>query len=50
MALAIAACKDWEVLQLDIQTAFVNVEVHEEVNVTILQATNHPTLHPDVPM
>ena len=27
MALAIAASEDWEVLQLDVQTAFLNVEV-----------------------
>ena len=31
MALAIAASTDWEVLQLDVQTAFLNAEVQEEV-------------------
>ena len=33
MALAIAASEDWEVLQLDVQTAFLNAEVQEEMYV-----------------
>ena len=33
MALAIAAHEDWEVLQLDVQTAFLNASVEEEVYV-----------------
>ena len=33
MALAIAAHEDWEVLQLDVQTAFLNASVQEEVYV-----------------
>ena len=32
-ALAIAASEDWEVFQRDVQTAFLNAEVQEEVNV-----------------
>ena len=34
MALATAASEVWEVFQLDVQTAFLNAEVHEEVYVT----------------
>ena len=34
MAPAIAASDDWAVLQLDVQTAFLNAEVQEEVYVT----------------
>ena len=34
MAPAIAASEDWEVLQLDVQPAFLNAEVHEEVHIT----------------
>lgn len=33
MALAIAASEDWEVLQLDVQTAFLNSKVDAEVHV-----------------
>ena len=33
MALAIAAHENWEVLQLDVQTAFLNANVQEEVYV-----------------
>ena len=33
MALATAASEVWEVFQLDVQTAFLNAEVHEEVYV-----------------
>ena len=35
MALAIAANENWEALQLDVLTAFLNVEVQEEVYVRI---------------
>ena len=34
MALTIAAHENWEVLQLDVQTAFLNASVQEEVYVT----------------
>ena len=34
MAPAIAASEDWEVLQLDVQPAFLNAEVHEKVYIT----------------
>ena len=35
MALATAASEEWKVLRLDVQTAFLNVEVQEEVYVRI---------------
>ena len=31
MALAIAASEDWDVFRLDLQTAFLNAEVQEEL-------------------
>ena len=39
MALVIAAQKDWEVLQLDVQTAFFITSSQKEVHVKTLLAT-----------